>query len=78
MKKNQTWLFKRDEIDRLFQVNVHGIINILRAFLPNMMKRKADIVVNFSSGVEPRFCSESGALLRVAVGRRRNDESHVP
>jgi|GEM_PF-35672 NAD(P)-dependent dehydrogenase (short-subunit alcohol dehydrogenase family) len=46
----QAWRFDRDEIDRLLQVNVHGIFNVLRAFIPDMIRRKRGIVVNFSSG----------------------------
>jgi NAD(P)-dependent dehydrogenase (short-subunit alcohol dehydrogenase family) len=46
----QAWRFERDEIDRLLQVNVHGIFNVLRAFVPDMIRRKRGIVVNFSSG----------------------------
>jgi NAD(P)-dependent dehydrogenase (short-subunit alcohol dehydrogenase family) len=46
----QAWRFEREEIDRLLQVNVHGIFNVLRAFIPDMIRRKRGIVVNFSSG----------------------------
>jgi NAD(P)-dependent dehydrogenase (short-subunit alcohol dehydrogenase family) len=46
----QAWRFERDEIDRLLQVNVHGIFNVLRAFVPDMIRRKRGIIVNFSSG----------------------------
>lgn len=46
----QAWRFAHDEIERLLQVNVHGIFNVLRAFIPDMIRRKRGIIVNFSSG----------------------------
>lgn len=49
-ESKQAWRFNRNEIDRLLQVNVHGIFNILRAFVPDMIRRKRGIIVNFSSG----------------------------
>jgi NAD(P)-dependent dehydrogenase (short-subunit alcohol dehydrogenase family) len=39
-----------DEFNRLIDVNVKGVANVLRAFLPDMVVRKAGVVVNFSSG----------------------------
>jgi NAD(P)-dependent dehydrogenase (short-subunit alcohol dehydrogenase family) len=44
------WEVPADEFDRLIDVNVKGVANVLRAFLPDMVARKAGVVVNFSSG----------------------------
>lgn len=49
-ESKQAWRFDHDEIDRLLRVNVHGIFNVLRAFVPDMIRRKRGIIVNFSSG----------------------------
>lgn len=46
----QAWRFEAEEIDRILQVNVAGIFNVLRAFVPNMIRAKRGVVVNFSSG----------------------------
>jgi 2-keto-3-deoxy-L-fuconate dehydrogenase len=37
------------DLDRLYQVNVRGIFNLTRAFLPSMLKRKAGNIINMSS-----------------------------
>lgn len=44
------WEVPADEFDRLIDVNVKGVANVLRAFLPAMVAREAGVVVNFSSG----------------------------
>jgi NADP-dependent 3-hydroxy acid dehydrogenase YdfG len=43
------WQIPRAEFDRLVDVNIKGVANVLRHFLPAMVKRKAGVVVNFSS-----------------------------
>jgi NAD(P)-dependent dehydrogenase (short-subunit alcohol dehydrogenase family) len=46
----QAWRFEAGEIDRILSVNVSGIFNVLRAFVPNMIRAKRGVIVNFSSG----------------------------
>jgi NAD(P)-dependent dehydrogenase (short-subunit alcohol dehydrogenase family) len=43
------WEVPAEEFDRLIDVNVKGLVNVLRAFLPAMVARKSGVVVNFSS-----------------------------
>lgn len=44
------WEVPADEFDRLLAINVSGVANVLRHFLPAMIGRKRGVVVNFSSG----------------------------
>lgn len=44
------WQVSAGEFDRVMAVNVNGVANVLRAFLPAMVPRKAGVIVNFSSG----------------------------
>jgi NAD(P)-dependent dehydrogenase (short-subunit alcohol dehydrogenase family) len=44
------WEVPADEFDRLIDVNVKGIANVIRAFVPAMVARKAGVIVNLSSG----------------------------
>lgn len=44
------WEVPADEFDRLIDVNVKGVANVIRAFVPAMRKRGTGVIVNFSSG----------------------------
>jgi len=44
------WKVPEDEFDRVLDVNVKGVANVLRCFLPAMVARKSGVVVNLSSG----------------------------
>ncbi|MBI3409223.1 MAG: SDR family oxidoreductase [Planctomycetes bacterium] len=44
------WQVPADEFDRLIDVNVKGVANVIRHFLPAMVARKSGVVVNFTSG----------------------------
>ncbi len=44
------WKVPAEEFDTVLQVNVIGVANVLRHFLPSMVERRAGIIVNFSSG----------------------------
>lgn len=44
------WEIPAAEFDRLIDVNVKGVANVLRAFVPAMVARKAGVIVNLSSG----------------------------
>ena len=44
------WEVPAAEFDALFDVNVKGVANVIRAFVPAMVKRRSGVVVNLSSG----------------------------
>jgi NAD(P)-dependent dehydrogenase (short-subunit alcohol dehydrogenase family) len=44
------WQVPAEEFDRLIDVNVKGVANVIRNFVPAMVARKAGVIVNFSSG----------------------------
>jgi NAD(P)-dependent dehydrogenase (short-subunit alcohol dehydrogenase family) len=44
------WQVPREEFDQLIDVNIKGVVNVLRHFLPAMAARKKGVIVNFSSG----------------------------
>jgi len=60
------WEVPAEEFDRLIDVNVKGVVNVIRSFLPAMLARKKGVIVNFSSGwgrvtspeVAPYCCSK--------------------
>jgi len=44
------WKVPAEEFSKVIDVNVKGTANVIRAFLPNMMKKHRGVIVNFSSG----------------------------
>ncbi len=44
------WEVPAAEFDRVIDVNIKGVANVLRHFLPAMVQRQAGVIVNFSSG----------------------------
>ncbi len=44
------WELNPDEFDPVIDVNIKGVFNLIRAFLPKMIIRNSGVVVNFSSG----------------------------
>jgi len=44
------WQVPAEEFDRLIDVNVKGVANVIRHFVPAMLARKSGVIVNFSSG----------------------------
>lgn len=44
------WQVTAEEFNNVVAVNLIGTANIIRHFLPAMLKRKAGIIINFSSG----------------------------
>jgi NAD(P)-dependent dehydrogenase (short-subunit alcohol dehydrogenase family) len=44
------WEVSADEFDRVIDIDIKGTANVLRHFLPAMIKRGRGVVVNFSSG----------------------------
>ena len=50
---NQTaplWTIPADEFDQLMRVNICGVANVIRHFVPTMVERQRGVIVNFSSG----------------------------
>jgi NAD(P)-dependent dehydrogenase (short-subunit alcohol dehydrogenase family) len=44
------WQIPAEEFDRLIDINVKGVVNLIRAFVPAMVARKSGVIVNLSSG----------------------------
>jgi len=44
------WEVPAEEFSTLIDVNVNGVVNVLRHFLPAMIERRRGVIVNFSSG----------------------------
>jgi NAD(P)-dependent dehydrogenase (short-subunit alcohol dehydrogenase family) len=44
------WDVPEQEFSQVIDVNIKGIANIIRHFVPAMVKRKRGVIVNFSSG----------------------------
>jgi NAD(P)-dependent dehydrogenase (short-subunit alcohol dehydrogenase family) len=44
------WAVPPDEFDAVIDVNVKGVANVIRAFVPAMVARQSGIIVNLSSG----------------------------
>lgn len=49
-RKAPLWEIPEDEFSRLIDVNIKGVANVIRSFLPAMVERRRGTVVNFSSG----------------------------
>jgi NAD(P)-dependent dehydrogenase (short-subunit alcohol dehydrogenase family) len=44
------WKISAADFDRVIDVNVKGVVNAIRAFVPAMVARKTGVIVNLSSG----------------------------
>lgn len=44
------WEVPTDEFSSIVDVNVKGVFNVVRAFVPTMVNRKSGVIVNLSSG----------------------------
>lgn len=44
------WELNADEFDQVIAVNISGVANVIRHFLPSMILRGSGVVANFSSG----------------------------
>ncbi len=44
------WEIPSDDFSRLIDVNIKGVANVIRHFLPAMLERRQGIIVNISSG----------------------------
>jgi NAD(P)-dependent dehydrogenase (short-subunit alcohol dehydrogenase family) len=44
------WEVPAQEFSDVIDVNIKGVVNVIRHFVPAMVKRKSGVIVNFSSG----------------------------
>ena len=44
------WEISAEDFDAVIDVNIKGVANVLRHFVPSMVERESGIIVNFSSG----------------------------
>lgn len=44
------WEITAEEFDRVIDVNIKGVANVIRHFVPSMVQRNRGVIVNFSSG----------------------------
>ncbi|MBI4328123.1 MAG: SDR family oxidoreductase [Chloroflexi bacterium] len=49
-KNAPLWKVTADEFSRVIDVNIKGVANVIRHFLPAMIRSKRGVIVNFSSG----------------------------
>jgi NAD(P)-dependent dehydrogenase (short-subunit alcohol dehydrogenase family) len=49
-KNARLWETSAPEFSAVIDVNIKGIANVIRHFVPEMIKRKRGVIVNFSSG----------------------------
>jgi NAD(P)-dependent dehydrogenase (short-subunit alcohol dehydrogenase family) len=49
-KNAPLWQVPAEEFDQLVDVNLKGVANVLRHFIPAMLARKSGVIVNLSSG----------------------------
>lgn len=59
-KATQTWRVQADEFERLMRINVLGSVNVLRHFIPGMIRRRQGVLVNFSSAMGRMASEKSG------------------
>jgi len=59
-------------LDRLYQVNVRGVFNLSKAFLPGMLERKSGCIINMASiggvvGIRDRlaYCATKFAVVGI-------------
>ncbi len=44
------WELSAEEFDRVIDINIKGVANVIRRFAPSMIERGTGVIVNFSSG----------------------------
>ena len=49
-KNAALWEIEAEEFDRVIDTNIKGVANVIRHFVPAMVKRKRGVIVNWSSG----------------------------
>ncbi len=68
-QSTEFWNVPTAEFDQIIDVNIKGVANVIRQFLPAMMEKQQGIIVNFSSGwgrsTSPRvapYCTTKWAI----------------
>lgn len=69
------WEVPAKDFDYTLAVNLSGVANVIRYFVPAMIHRRQGIIANISSGWGASRCSEGRPLLRDQVGHRGTDKS---
>ncbi len=46
----QVWRFSPEEFSQVINANLLGTVNVLRHFVPHMLRRRTGVIVNYSSG----------------------------
>jgi NAD(P)-dependent dehydrogenase (short-subunit alcohol dehydrogenase family) len=46
----ELWTIEAAEFDAVIDINIKGVANVLRHFLPSMIEQSQGVIVNFSSG----------------------------
>lgn len=66
---SNVWQIHAEEFDKVIDVNIKGTMNVIRHFVPDMIKAGKGVVVNFSSGwgrsVSPQvapYCASKWAI----------------
>ena len=49
-QSTEFWNVPTAEFDQIIDVNIKGVANVMRQFIPSMMEKQRGIIVNFSSG----------------------------
>lgn len=49
-RNNKVWEVPPEEFDNVIDINIKGIANMLRHFIPIMIENKQGVIVNMSSG----------------------------
>ncbi len=57
------WKVPAEEFAKVMAVNINGVTNVIRAFVPAMIAAKKGVIVNLSSGLGPQRLARGGALL---------------
>ena len=68
-KNAPLWQVPAEEFDLLIDINVKGVANVIRHFVPAMVARKSGVIVNFSSGWGRSVAADVAS--RCAARRRR-------
>ena len=64
------WEVSAEDFDRVIDVNLKGVANVIRHVVPAMIARGAGVIVNFSSGWGRSVSRRRRPLLLHQVGRR--------
>ena len=73
-----TWEVPAEEFDRLIDVNIKGVANVLRHVVPAMIARESGVIVNLSSYWGRSVSPEVAPVLRLEVGHRGSDAQPWP